>query len=199
MTVGVLLSCVFAVNVGAEEDESIAEHSSCVKEHFNWIQSESYLEPGEGDDDYNPLYPSNNIGSCSYVALSLLLSFYDAYWDDRFVPNAYETMGVIDPTNGEISEDFHFTLENREWRNFRTERGIDLQTEEAEIAYAQFIQENSDEYLQMYLLSLAIDQGFHEDELVYGLKAYEIIDFLEFYLYDICGFTEDEATGRVTS
>ena len=33
---------------------------------------------------------NNSKGSCGYVALSMILSFYDTYWDDRVIPENYD-------------------------------------------------------------------------------------------------------------
>lgn len=30
-------------------------------------------------------FSNNLVGSCAYVALSMLLSFYDTYWDDSYI------------------------------------------------------------------------------------------------------------------
>ena len=34
--------------------------------------------------------PYNRFGSCGYVALSCLLSFYDTYWNDNIIPEQYD-------------------------------------------------------------------------------------------------------------
>ena len=38
----------------------------------------------------NNYYKNNSKGSCGYVALSMILSFYDTYWDDRVIPENYD-------------------------------------------------------------------------------------------------------------
>lgn len=37
----------------------------------------------------------NEIGSCGYVAIGMLLSYFDTYWDDNIVPEVYETTAAI--------------------------------------------------------------------------------------------------------
>lgn len=37
----------------------------------------------------------NQIGTCGYVALGMLLSYFDTYWDDDIVPECYETPAII--------------------------------------------------------------------------------------------------------
>ena len=34
-------------------------------------------------------FPTNNSGNCGYVALAMLLSYYDTYWNSDFVPDCY--------------------------------------------------------------------------------------------------------------
>lgn len=38
---------------------------------------------------------SENHSTCGYVAIGMLLSYYDTFWDDDIVPEAYETTAVI--------------------------------------------------------------------------------------------------------
>lgn len=177
LIVSVVCSIV-CVNSNAQEFE---EHTSCVKEHFEWVQNIG-----------SNRYPRNPIGSCSYVAMSLLLSFYDAYWHDDFLPDIYETVGRFNVTTGNIESEFHFKLENSEWNALVNNENLDEKSDIAKEKYAQFIEDNANEYLQMYLLDLAIDAGYHNNELVYGLQAYEIVDFLEYYLYEVCNFTAEQ-------
>jgi len=35
--------------------------------------------------------PQNTIGICGYTAISMLLSYYDTYWNDNFIPEIYES------------------------------------------------------------------------------------------------------------
>lgn len=60
---------------------------------------------------------SENHSTCGYVAIGMLLSYYDTFWDDDIVPEVYETTAVISslsdydynsPSAGEISH----SLEN---------------------------------------------------------------------------------------
>lgn len=166
-------------------------HESCVEEHFSWVQNDKYNKSH---------YPSNDIGNCAYVAMSLLLSYYDAYWHDGFIPYNYEKIGKFNELTGEILQEFHFKCENDDWNKFKADNNLNpysdnmIELLEARSAYRDFINDKSDEYLQMYLISLAIEQGFHNLELVYGLYPYEMVNFLEYYLYDVCGFTSNQVT-----
>ena len=112
-----MLSSVMCITASASSS-TYKEHVSCVNEHFAWMQHEN-------DSSTEERYPSNDVGNCPFVAMSLLLSYYDAYWHDDFVPddivpddnvdNNLETMGVIDTNTGEIVKDFNLKLENEDW------------------------------------------------------------------------------------
>ena len=64
------------------------------------------------DGFYAPVYFSNlrtnfgtnRFGTCAFVAMGMLLSFYDTYWDDSIVPDAYEVAARSygDPINGSV-------------------------------------------------------------------------------------------------
>ena len=136
------------------------------------------------------------------MAFSLLLSFYDAYWDDRFVPDNYETVGAINTTNGNIFRDFYFALENDDWNELKESSWWEEYSESdekllaAQQAYSTFIRDNANKYFQLYLISLGINQRLHnndntDDGLTYGLTPNEMVAFLENYLYNICGFEEN--------
>lgn len=110
LSIVVLLTVFIGIFAYADEDESVPIHTDCVRDYFEWVEDEDAdTEAGERIAHY----PANPIGSCPYVSMSLLLSFYDAYWHDDFVPAGYETLGEIS-ISGEISQSFHFTLENNE-------------------------------------------------------------------------------------
>ena len=192
LIVSVLISCVVGFYSGAEE-EPFKYHTHFMQEHFGNIQTQSHWNNAN-------LYPANDIGSCPYVSMALLLSFYDAYWNDDFVPSGYETKGTISLLSGIIGDETHFTLENSEWDKYAAANGIDLSNisdaniNTAQQVYSDFIDAHWDKYFQLYLIHLAKEQGFHDGELVYELTGDEMVDFLEFYLYNICGFTSNQIT-----
>ena len=49
----------------------------------------------------------NQFGSCGYIALSMMMEFYDTYWDDDIVPDQYETISQF-PLVG--SEDGRYNI-----------------------------------------------------------------------------------------
>ena len=188
----ILFSCLVGLSASAEE--TTIEHVSLVKEHFGWIQSNS-VNVSE-DEVYSGLYPTNAIGTCAFVTMSLLLSFYDAYWNDDFVASDYETIGEINISTGAIGDDFHIERENAAWVDYVTENGIDEESNEAKAAYTQFALNNSSDYLQPYLISLENQEGcgFFSGFNDYSMIGFQMVDFLEYYLYEVCDFTSEQVT-----
>lgn len=41
----------------------------------------------------------NSIGNCGYTAISMLLSYYDAHWNDDIIPNQYNATTTISTSN----------------------------------------------------------------------------------------------------
>ena len=127
--------------------------------------------------------PVNIHGSCGYVAMSILLSFYDVYWDDIFVNTGCEnTTQVVTNVERDIPRDIPtIRLENEMLSE--AEKGN-------EALYRAFIQNNASDYLHMYLLSLGIGlQLGHEndDENGFAITIHEVAMVLDRYFDDIFG------------
>lgn len=106
----------------------------------------------------------NSHGTCSFVALGMLLSFYDSYWNEDFVPEAYEacsgfsstitanqnldTPTYRDPSPGILSEDPSDVI------------GL------TDLQYANYVNYNRNTYLQFHLMDIA-DTLFN----TYGLES----------------------------
>ena len=191
LSIVALLTVFIGIFAYADEDESVPIHTDCVRDYFEWVEDED-ADTVAGERIAH--YPANPIGSCPYVSMSLLLSFYDAYWHDDFVPASYETLGEIS-ISGEISQSFHFTLENNDvYRQINFSDGTSLSDK---IAYRDFIDARKGDFFQMYLISLAMEKmNYHTLSLTYGLMDYQTIAFLEYYLYNECHFTPDQVAVR---
>ena len=86
-------------------------YDSWVSAAYNALPDNPDIEPCL-NGFYAPVYFSNlrsnfgtnRFGTCAFVAMGMLLSFYDTYWDDSIVPSAYEVAATSsgDPVNGSI-------------------------------------------------------------------------------------------------
>ena len=91
--------------------------------------------------------PENVNGSCSYVATSMLLSFYDSYWHDGFIAENYEdTKPSCSPTTAYPNGVPTIKTENSEWENYEQNGGT----------YSEFIYSSNsngsliDQYFHLY-------------------------------------------------
>lgn len=137
-----------------------------------------------------PEVPENVNGSCTYVAASMLLSFYDSYWSDAFVSENYEDS--FSPSSGPY-QDYpngvpRILLENSAWENY--------QTSHPEGSYADFISSDNrfNTYLHLNLISISIAAGYIElnddeddDDEDYGTSLEELAEVLNIYFNSIFG------------
>ena len=133
--------------VFASAEEATVEYNSVAHHHFHKL---------------NDNIPENIQGTCAYVAACMLLSFYDSYWSDAFVPSYFED--TYQPT---VYSDENYPhdgvprlkLENAAWDAYERNGGT----------YANFIydsssgESNASQYLHLYLLSIGITLGYYEN------------------------------------
>ena len=69
------------------------------------------------NDPYTTLLPSEN--TCGYVAMSMLLTFYDSYWHKNFVEENYEwQQGRFASETLELKRTFSPINEDAHWENY---------------------------------------------------------------------------------
>lgn len=192
ITMGLLLSFVFNTSVSAVEiyDPPSESFSTCADHYFSKIGA----------------VPENVNGSCVYVALSMILSFYDTYWSDMFVEENFEN-DSIRPGSG-----VHITYPTGAYK-IKLENSL-IGEDVATDVYADFIRDNYADYLHPYLIYIASTEyedgdweGFLDlNEDTYGTNDQNAIELLEYYLYQIAGFAETqisvnymESTGTISS
>ena len=133
----------------------------------------------------NETFPINSNGTCSATALSMLLSFYDSYWDDDFVDEDFEqttTYVYLENLNYNIAEVPSYSTESpgiisEDWEDVEN-----LSTSQ----YISYVLNNQNNYLQSYLIKLAYDlfgnYGFEDVSNPYGMTLYEQTLLTHYYL-----------------
>lgn len=158
-----LLLSVFVIYASA--DENTLQYSSVAHHYFESL--------GSG-------IPTNVYGSCTLVAISMLLSFYDIYWNDVFVDAKYESenAGSATPYFGvPFNASIGIKLEND-----------DVASLQNKDQYMAFALANAGEYLHMKLISIAASlPSFTESDSTLGLSSDEYIAVLDKYFDDIFG------------
>ena len=168
-----LLICASAIYAFADTEAPEIEYTTVASHYFNEIK-----------DDI----PYNHHDSCGYVAMSMLLAFYDVYWSDLFVNEEFENS--IKPSASNTTD-----LDRLKVPELNLENSLLTETEKEDIsAYRMFIQNNADEYLHMRLLSYGIEKNYHsigEDNSGitddFGITIKETGTILDAYFDDIFG------------
>lgn len=130
--------------------------------------------------------PSEN--TCAYTAMSMILSYYDAYWHKDFVPDDLDwNTGRYNLFNEELSRDqlnetFTAKSEYGQWVAFKDNGG----------SYYEFAIQTSNTYLESYLVSMGISKNLYDEPYAeFGLNPMETKAILEEYLL-IQGLTSNE-------
>lgn len=99
---------------------------------------------------------TNFHGSCGYVAITMLLTFYDSYWNDDFIPEVYDQSVTVEDTIDS---------------NFEESPGI------KDILYGNELELSSEEYINNIYENRAID--FRGYLVSLGLKNF--INYRDFF------------------
>ncbi len=169
----------------------------------------------------------NTHGSCGYVAVAMLLSYYDTYLDDRIIENdddlfdvagTLSTLDLSDINNvspGIKRESNVLCLqdENNNGDDAQNQRTLDaLNCED----YWSVIENNANEYFHLYLIKLAEEKFnmYHETYAILeecGIRVptnsstpcasmmLHQKSVVEAYLYEVKGYTEHEVSLEYTS
>ena len=117
-------------------------------------------------------------GSCGYVAMGMLLSYWDTYWNDNIVAEQYEIEAELE--SAQITTSVESPGAIREPENIADES---LTAEE----YYQKITENSNIYLHLRLMQIGQVEyqlyDFTSDEAPAGLDDEEYAKIMNHYLY----------------
>ena len=201
LIISALLICF--LNITAYASDSEDEELLCSEHYFSTIDGH---------------IPKNVRGTCVYVALSMLLSFYDSYWNDDFVWESFEAgnEAKFDPytENPQMVPYLKYIDYPPKDETSTGESTEELTEEELRAAYKSFAMNNANEELHLYLVSLAANNVFKDngdplityDDESYGINIYEAKKLLEYYLYDVIGFTRAQievcmvtSTGKITA
>ena len=156
--------------------------TSFIENHFDMLL---YDDDGNGIDNDDIIHTPPSEMSCGYVAMSMILSYYDTYWHDSFVPDEFERSdgeivnldwqsGIYSAKEDRLVETFSATSEADAWTEWE-ENGGD---------FAGFATNYKENYLQPYLISIGKQLGYHndDDESVYVLSCAELANVLRTYL-----------------
>ena len=172
LIMSVLFSSAFTFNVHAAD---VPEYDSCADYYFSNLS---------GND-----VPFNVLGSCGYVAMAMLLSYYDVYWNDNFVANDYER----DATYKNNSNTFVSSVLKTEnetllsmYSAYQQAGGTLDEKTYLESIYENFVDDNQDNgYLHLDLIGIAMERGYYDGILQiekYGISLYDMAYIMDDYL-----------------
>ena len=134
----------------------------------------------------NENYGYNAKGSCTYVAFSQLLSFWDTYWNDDIIPENYDV-----PTLLKSSDEVNLSLESPGIYE-EPENTKDMSAQE----YYDFIELHSGSYFQLHLIKIGKEifnqYQFDNPDSPCGLSFSQLQELASYYLYNERGFAESE-------
>ena len=126
-------------------------------------------------------YGRNVKGSCTYGALGMLLSFYDTYWDDSFVPENYDMITTLS------SNALSFDLESPGTYQESYSLVGGLTTAE----YYQVVEQYSNFYFHLKLIQMGKEHfgqyKFDNPSQPCALTYSELYDLTSYYLYTYLG------------
>ncbi len=201
---------------------SFFSNASIQKEtmHENDVVANAYLGDGRTDDLFNKLvsngqseiynqsryasyyfdnlrenFGNNVYGSCGYVSIGMLLTFYDSYWNDSVIPNSYDVDSIYSYERQQ-SADFDLVPTNTESPGIRFEPSGLFANDDFD-KYLNIAIQKKEDYFQFKLFDLAEE---HLGILSYavlkgdlGLSGKNICDLLDAYMHKYRNYSEKEA------
>ena len=137
----------------------------------------------------------NHVGSCGYIALGMLLSYYDTFHDDAIIPENYDVNSVSTGNNMVLRQnspgvkcDFIYPPD-------------DISNEELEEFYEQallssnyidkiFAEEN--ESLHAKLITIGVNELSYYQDRKLGLYATQLDNILNYYLTNFLNFSSSD-------
>ncbi len=176
LVISILTSAVFSLTSFAND---VITYNSSMDKYFSELKDN---------------IPLNAIGSCGYVAMSIMLAYYDTYWNDRFVGSQYEGNLVYDSDSigsGYITIKTENELVKQLYSQYRELGGTLSEKDFYEENYPDIVEQHQGEgYLHLDLIGMGIENGYYDgifskDE--YSASIVETAMILDAYFDDIFG------------
>jgi len=134
-------------------------------------------------------FGNNTNGTCAYVSIGMLLSFYDTYWDDTFIPEKYDVFTTFQTDKQPLANfDLIPSMTESPGVDFEPSNLVSNLTNEE---YLTLADNYSDEYFQFKLISLGkqyLGNNHFDNNAELGLTNAEINQVLNQYVHSYIGF-----------
>ena len=132
-------------------------------------------------------FGNNLVGSCAYVALSMLLSFYDTYWDDNIISENFDIPGYI-------TED-EFTLSNESPGTLKENKSYHFENNLETLWYYERVNLYSNQSFHLNLIKLG-EESFNyynqsSSEYPCMLLSNQYAPLIQEYLYEVKNFNQE--------
>lgn len=143
----------------------------------------------------NTNFGNNEYGTCSYVCLGMLLSFYDSYWDDSFIDETYEAKAEFESDRQYLADfDLIPSTVNSPGVLFEPKALTEGLTIDA---YYDVVGKYSDTYFQFKLIDYAMsifgDAKFDGGDSSLGMLQSDITRLLSDYLLNVSHVSSEKA------
>ena len=127
-------------------------------------------------------FGNNAFGSCGYVAIGMLFSFYDAYWNDDIIPSQYDVNAQYIPSTNSNVVPYNTNSPGVKFES------RDLFKELTKEEYFTFASENKNLSFQFKLFESAkkcLDTSkFNLSNVDFTLTDQEALKLVQYYLYN---------------
>ena len=137
--------------------------------------------------------PDNFSGSCSYVAATMLLSFYDTYWDGNIVDDQYEIKTQFNSNLSLTSSPSTKTHSESYIKNAAQVKFPDKNTF-TDADYYEVLKDLFETDLQRKLINIAVEEYIDGIFEYFSLFPHEVYLLLRHYLYNEIGFSSSEVS-----
>lgn len=163
------------------------------------IDDETYIDNTYASYYFSNLrdnFGNNAFGSCGYVSIGMLLSFYDAYWDDGFIANSYDVVSNYTIDRQPLA-DFYLVPSNADSPGIKFEPSSLFYGATIE-NYLSIAAENKETYFQFKLFDLAKQRFgkiiFDEANGALGLSGEGIYELVDYYVHDYKNYSNSDVT-----
>ena len=161
------------------------------------IDDETYIDNTYASYYFSNLrdnFGNNAFGSCGYVSIGMLLSFYDVYWDDSIIENSYDVVSNYSIDRQPLA-DFYLVPTNAESPGIKFEPSSLFSNATVE-EYLSIATENKDTYFQFELFDLSKQYfgiiNFDEANGNLGLSGEDIYELVDYYIHDYKNNSDSE-------
>lgn len=126
-------------------------------------------------------FANNVFGSCGYVSIGMLLSFYDAYWDDSIVSNEYDVTSNFS-TSHDIGADFYLVPSDTTSPGIRFESSSLFDDYDID-DYLSYASSNQNTYFQFKLFELSKNCFNYISNNDLSLSSEDIYQLLDYYFH----------------